>query len=193
MKKLITNLKVLMTLLLLCGVSSAWASTVEFSDGAGWRNSDQAAKSYTDATSTVTIATSNGVFNTQYRAYKNSTFCVSIAKGNITKIEMTCTKSGTAEYGPGNFTLTSEGGTYSYDGNLGTWEGSSQSVVLTASGAQVRMTKIVVTYSVAEGEIASPSFTPANNEFIGSVDVTLTAEEGAKIYYLTSSLFCAII
>lgn len=185
MKKLITNLKVLMTLLLLCGVSSAWASTVEFSDGAGWKNSDQAAKSYTDATSTVTIATSNGVFDTQYRAYKNSTFCVSIAKGNITKIEMTCTASGTTKYGPGCYTLTSEGGAYSYDGTLGTWEGKSQSVTFTASSNQVRMTKIVVTYQVAEGEVASPSFTPANDEFIGSVDVTLTAEDGTKIYYTT--------
>ncbi len=184
MKKLITNLKVLMTLLLLCGVSSAWASTVEFSDGAGW-NDTQAAQTYTDATSGITIATSKGVYNGNYRAYKGETFSVSIAKGNITKIEMTCTASGTNQYGPGCYTLTSEGGTYSYDGTLGTWEGTSQSVVLKATGAQVRMTKIVVTYQVAEGEVASPSFTPANNEFIGSVNVTLTAEEGAKIYYTT--------
>ena len=184
MKKLITNLKVLMTLLLLCGVSSAWASTVEFSDGAGW-NDTQAAQTYTDATSGITIATSKGVYNGNYRAYKGETFSVSIAKGNITKIEMTCTASGTNQYGPGCYTLTSEGGTYSYDGTLGTWEGTSQSVVLKATGAQVRMTKIVVTYQIAEGEVASPSFTPANDEFIGSVDVTLTAEDGTKIYYTT--------
>lgn len=51
----------------------------------------------TGAKEGVTISTTQGVLGsgTQYRAYKNHTFTVSVAEGNITKIEMTCTANGT--------------------------------------------------------------------------------------------------
>lgn len=98
----------------------------------------------------VTISTTQGLGNdTQYRAYKNYTFTVSVAEGNITKIEMTCTASGTAKYGPGNFTDATSG-TYTYAGTVGTWTGSAESVTMTASLAQVRMTEIKVTYQIGE-------------------------------------------
>ena len=63
--------------------------------------------------------------------------------GLITKIEFNCTASGTTQYGPGNFKAAS--GTYTYSGKKGTWVGNSGSVVLTASGSQVRATSITVT------------------------------------------------
>lgn len=99
----------------------------------------------------VTISTTQGILGsgTQYRAYKNYTFTVSVAEGNITKIEMTCTASGTAKYGPGNFTDATSG-TYTYAGTVGTWTGSAESVTMTASLAQVRMTEIKVTYQIGE-------------------------------------------
>lgn len=98
----------------------------------------------------VTISTTQGLGNaTQYRAYKNQTFTVSVAEGNITKIEMTCTASGTAKYGPGCFTDATSG-TYTYAGTVGTWAGSAESVTMTASLNQVRMTEIKVTYQIGE-------------------------------------------
>lgn len=98
----------------------------------------------------VTISTTQGLGNdTQYRAYKGKTFTVSVAEGNITKIELTCTASGTAKYGPGNFTDATSG-TYTYAGTVGTWTGSAESVTMTASLNQVRMTEIKVTYQIGE-------------------------------------------
>ena len=98
----------------------------------------------------VTISTTQGLGNdTQYRAYKGQTFTVSVAEGNITKIELTCTASGTAKYGPGNFTDATSG-TYTYAGTVGTWTGSAESVTMTASLNQVRMTEIKVTYQIGE-------------------------------------------
>ena len=98
----------------------------------------------------VTISTTQGLGNdTQYRAYKGQTFTVSVAEGNITKIELTCTASGTAKYGPGNFTDATSG-TYTYAGTVGTWMGSASEVTMTASTNQVRMTEIKVTYQIGE-------------------------------------------
>ena len=99
----------------------------------------------------VTISTTQGILGsgTQYRAYKGQTFTVSVAEGNITKIELTCTASGTAKYGPGNFTDATSG-TYTYAGTGGTWTGSAESVTMTASTNQVRMTEIKVTYQIGE-------------------------------------------
>lgn len=99
----------------------------------------------------VTIAVGDGLLSKtdatgQYRAYKGQAFSVSVAEGNITGIEVTCTANGTAQYGPGCFTAAV--GTYSYEGKIGTWTGSAEKVDLVASSAQVRMTLIKVTYEV---------------------------------------------
>ena len=97
----------------------------------------------------VTIETTRGMLGsgTQYRCYKGETFTVSVAEGNITKIEINCTASGTSEYGPGCFTDATSGA-YSYSGKVGTWEGSASSISMIASIKQVRMTEIKVTYVV---------------------------------------------
>lgn len=95
----------------------------------------------------VTIATSNGVFNTnssQYRAYASSTFTVSVSEGTITGIEFVCAASGTAKGGPGNF-VDCTTGDYVYEDKVGTWTGNASSVSWSAK-AQVQMTSIVVTY-----------------------------------------------
>ena len=96
----------------------------------------------------LTIAISNGLVNdTQARVYKNATIIFTAAK--ITKIVFTCTANGTAQYGPGSLgELT--GYTFEASGATGTWVGDSASVTLTASNNQVRITKIVITYTPAE-------------------------------------------
>ncbi len=94
----------------------------------------------------VTFTCSNGALNnsSEYRLYKNSTTTFSlsddiIAQGFVIKsIAFTGTSSN-----PASGFATQEGLTT--DGNNGTWTGAATSVSFTASGAQVRATKIVVT------------------------------------------------
>lgn len=146
MKKLLLSF---VALLMGVGVATAEERTVTITgDDALWEASAGQQKGTKDG---VTIETSNGMLGsgTQYRAYKNQTFTVSVSEGNITKIQFTCTASGDAQYGPGNFTDATSG-TYAYADKVGTWLGSAPSVEMTASTNQVRMTEIVVTYEVGE-------------------------------------------
>ena len=94
----------------------------------------------------VTISVSpTGSFGNgqQYRVYKESTFTVKSTAGTITSVIITCSASGEEKYGPGNFTSPTAG-EYTFSGTTGTWTGSATEFSLTASGAQVRMTKIEV-------------------------------------------------
>lgn len=128
----------LLLLLLIGGGSYAWGEEITFTAPEGWK-STAAAQSFTK--NGVTISTTKGAGNDQYRIHSGETFTVASTVGEITKIEITCTAKDKAKYGPGFFD-TIEG--YSYSGKIGTWTGSATSVNLTAT-AQVRATKIVVT------------------------------------------------
>ena len=94
----------------------------------------------------VTIKMTTMDNGSNYRCNKSTSMTVTVPEGkNITKIVITCTATGTAKYGTGNF--TTKGGTYTAtESYTGTWEGKSQTVTLTASSNQVRMTSIAVTY-----------------------------------------------
>lgn len=145
----------------------------------------------------ITVSTSNGAFaavnyNTkagEYRFYKSSTATISSSVGNITKVVFTCTTNGTAKYGPGNFTDATTG-TYTFetDGATGTWTGDAESFSLTASGNQVRATKIEVTYT-PNGEapaktVGAPTIS-GTTPFTDETTVTITAAEGTTVYYST--------
>lgn len=95
----------------------------------------------------VTIEVSSGILGTynsemHYRIYKNQTLQITSTVGNITKVEFTCTANDDAKYGPGCFTV--DGGDYTYAGSIGTWTGSADAIVFTASSNQVRATQVVV-------------------------------------------------
>lgn len=79
-----------------------------------------------------------------YQVYSGSAMTIS-SDNPITSFIMTCTKSGTEKYGPGNITFKT--GEYSYSGTNGTWTGNSKSIESNNSSAQLRITKIVVTTS----------------------------------------------
>lgn len=125
----------------------------------------------------VTFSSDNSsVLNngTEYRLYKNSETTFSVEDGyTITKIEFTCTAEGTEKYGPGCFTPQTG---YSYEGNIGTWEGESQSVSFIASEYQVRATLIKVYFvessSITVG-VPSISFDEWTSGDI-TVDATIT-------------------
>ena len=97
----------------------------------------------------ITITLSSGTLSRtdNYRPYANSTTTVSSAVGNITKVVFTCTASGSSDYGPAGFDRNSvSSGSYSYSDKNGTWAGDAASFSIKTS-SQVRITKIVVTYT----------------------------------------------
>lgn len=128
--------------------------------------------------SSVKFACSNGILGngTEYRLYKNSTTTFSTTQGKITKIVFT----GKKDYPISGFGTT-EG--LVIDGNNGTWTGNATSVSFTASEKQVQATKIVVTI-IPEGAVAPPTIS-GSTPFLGETTVTITAEDGAAIYYTT--------
>ena len=116
--------------------------------------------------SNITMTCSNGVLNneSEYRLYKNSTTTFACSVGNITKIAFTGV-SGKPISGFGE----PEVGTLVTTGNNGVWTGNAASVSFTASGEQVRATKIVIYYSQDNRAEASLSWNPES--------VTLTIGE----------------
>ena len=136
----------------------------------------------------VTISTTQGlgsVTEGHYRVYKSQTFTVSSTVGTVQKIEMTCTASGTAKYGPGCY-ANPTAGTYTYENKVGTWVGSATEVTLTASSNQVRMEKVVVTV-VADGSLAAPTFSVSAGTYYEAQTVEITNPNGSgKVYYTTN-------
>ena len=106
------------------------------------------AAAYTITKSGVTMEVSSGILGTynnemHYRVYKNQTLTLTSTVGKIVKVEFTCTANDAEKYGPGCFTV--DGGEYTYAGAVGTWTGSADAIVFTASTNQVRATQVVVT------------------------------------------------
>ena len=142
---------VLFLLLCVVGLGNAWGEEVTVTFDASTNELNWSVGGEQSGTKNgITLSTTDGAYNTnnkQYRIYKGATFTIECSNGNITQIDITCSANGTSQYGPGNFTSpTSEA--YSYEGKIGTWTGSAPTVILTASGSQVRMTTITVTYVV---------------------------------------------
>ncbi len=120
---------------------------------------------YTVSKEGLTLSVSKGiigVYNNEnhYRVYKSETLTITSTVGNIVSVEFTCTANDDVKYGPGCFTV--DGGSYTYSGAVGTWNGSATEIVFTATSNQVRATEIVVT--VEEG-------TAVDNVFVGDTPV----------------------
>lgn len=124
------------------------------------------------AKGTSNTATSQGLQSGHIRVYKGSSLTVSAASA-ITKIVVTTT--GGDGYAADGFTVTE--GTYAD----GIWTGSAASVTLTASGHQVRVSKLVITLD--DGSVATPYFSPAEGTYYGPTDVSIHGQEGATVYY----------
>ena len=104
----------------------------------------------------VTLDVTKGVIGSynnenHYRIYKNETLTITSTVGNILSVEFTCTADGEEKYGPGCFTWST--GDYSYSGAVGTWTGSANEVVFTASLNQVRASQIVVKVATAATDL----------------------------------------
>ena len=93
--------------------------------------------------SNISLSCSNGVLDneSEYRLYKNSTTTFGCSAGTIAKIEFIGVSGNPAS----GFAAPSEGN-FVTEGNNATWTGNAASVSFVASGAQVRATKIFVSY-----------------------------------------------
>ena len=181
--------KVLSLLLVAMLGVAAYAADIEFIAGTTVGSMTQVTQNTGDemTLSGVTITSSYGAFNagTAYRMGKNSVNTIKCDQ-NITKIVFECLgKVGTSSYGGDGFAAM-DGMTVSEDTKTVTWEGNATSVEFTASGHQVRASKIIVTISGEATSIAAPTFNPAAGTYYEAQNVTLTAEDGATIYYTTN-------
>ncbi len=119
----------------------------------------------------ITFECSNGVLDngSEYRLYKGSVTTFSVSEGAITQIAFT----GKSGYAASNFT---EQTGWTTDGNNGTWTGNAQSVSFTASSAQVRATKIVVTVDLSatpDPVISTSDVNIAYNATSGEIEYTI--------------------
>ena len=147
MKKLFTNLKVFMTLLLLCGVCSAWGETATLSSVStkNVAGTGVASVSLNFGNVTCTVERTGGANNPGFytssgivRYYKNDKMTLSVPSGYIiTKVEFAM-ESGVVGVGTASPTGLSS--------DNKTWTGNSESVSFIA-GATVRIKSITVTYA----------------------------------------------
>lgn len=97
----------------------------------------------------IKIEISNGFVNVvnvaNIRVYKGQTLKLTSNIGLMTKVAFTCTASGDAKYGPGNFTGTNY---TAGEEATGTWElaAGASSLTLTAEKGQVRITQMEISY-----------------------------------------------
>lgn len=94
----------------------------------------------------IKIEISTGIVSTDnFRVYKGETLKLTSNIGLMTKVVFTCTASGEAKYGPGNFTGTNY---TAGKGKTGTWEltAGASSLSLTAEANQVRITQMEISY-----------------------------------------------
>lgn len=153
---------------------------------------DTGETSVTKSGVTVTMTTMNNA--SYYQIYANQSGTFTCSSGTITKIEFTCTASGTSKYGPGN--TSSDVGTYSYSGNKGTWTGDASSITL-SSTAQVRMSTLSVTHSSGSaktltsislsGDMSKTSYTTEESWDPSGLVVTGTYSDSSTDNTLASS------
>ena len=166
-------------LMAVLSIGQMWAADVTFTPG-----TETGATSVTKSGVTCTMTTMNNASYYQIYASQSGTFEVS--SGNITKIEFTCTASGTSKYGPGN--ASANVGSYSYSGNKGTWTGEASTVTI-SSTAQIRMSTLTITVSTGSSE-KTLSVDPTVIDF-GTVEQGTTGlEETVEVTYanLTGSV-----
>ena len=144
---MIRLLRYFFTLLLLTVASVGWAEDITFSPSE-FTATTQADYSL-EKNGVVMAVTGSTVTAEHFRIFKNKTLTISCSSAKITKIVITCIGSGIDQYGPGNFAEMDE---FSYEEKIGTWQGESNEVVLTASGGQVRATEVVVTIGEVTGK-----------------------------------------
>ena len=158
--------------MLTLGITNAWGAEVTLWDS----NNPYTASNNEKTSSDGVVKWKNSASNTYSaptRIYKNNVLTIT-ASNKIIQVQFVCAASDTKDNGPGHF--SSDVGTYSYSGTLGTWTGEANSIQFTASGGQVRIHSVTVTY-----ESATPAQKYTLTYQAGSVTGSLEVEEGANL------------
>lgn len=117
------------------------------------------------------------------RLYANSEISIE-APGNITKIEFDCN---TPAYATALNNSIANGATASSDKVTVTLDGTSSSFTVQKLSAQVRLDALTVTYidggTTITPTLNSPIFSSGSCLFVNQIEVSITAEEGATVYY----------
>lgn len=118
------------------------------------------------------------------RLYANSEISIE-APGNITKIVFDCNSS---DYATALKNSIGDAATASSDKVTVTLDGTSNSFTIAKLSAQVRLDALTVTYIIDEGTtiiptLNSPIFSSGSCLFVNQIEVSITAEEGATVYY----------
>ena len=186
-------MKKLLTLLLAVAAAiSAQAATINFDFTTGY--TDQQAN-VTVENSGVTIAFAKGTGNvppvwlastTNMRVYPGNTITFS-ASNKITAIVITFA-SDDRTFTKGTSTApTVSVGEYAESGTQGTWQGSANTITLTANGSKghARINAIAVTIEgEAQGTVPNPVISPDGTLFSKSIEVNIACEDtNASIYY----------
>ena len=183
--KRFTFLKSLVMLFALCllGTGAAWAqteqtvtfdmSTYSFNDGARLSANPLTISPITISDEGDGGGSNPAAFYDELRIYTSNVVTISAEPGaTITSISFDYTRDG-------NFNVNA--GSYSD----GTWTGEAQAVKFEKTGGQIRITSIDVTFRLAAGFVAPPTFSLEEGTYnLGqSHELELTAGEGTTIYY----------
>ena len=182
MKRLLTFLTLLT---LSIGVVWATETTLDLSDSNTYTvvasGTSSSGSTTTITSGDITVTSDKGYLdnsNHHIRIYSGGKLTISSSSGNITKVVITCTAQNSSNYGPGKLKCDIEAN-YTYSGYDGTWTGNASSVTLNAT-AQVRFTKIVVTYTGGQQEPdpttpnGTITFTPAAGEVTAGTTVAMS-------------------
>ena len=158
--------------------SVGWAATVTFnSSNDHGSTQDQSADSMSKDGITISSTTA-GLGYSPYRFYSGGTTTISSTVGNITSVVFTCS---TGSYSNALYSSTFNPGYVTQNDVTVTWTGNAASFTIKAS-AQFRVVKIVVT--TAEGStVTAPTITPDGGDILASQQISMSAEDGASIYY----------
>lgn len=194
MKMMFTKLKVFMLLAVCaCGLGAkAGTATVDFAQQ-GYTNA-QVISEITSGNVTFKFQKGTGSTDPAYyttgtavRLYANNTLTVSVpANATLSTVVFTFASGGS--YAPTSNPATT--GTYSNNTwTAGASDGNSIEFTRPSGKGHWRIQKIVVTYTTGGGEIptvAAPEISLPTGNYVGEQTVTITAEEGASVYYTTN-------
>lgn len=140
--------------------ATLWAAivptTFTYTDFTGQGTSTSGSKISATKNQVSFVSTKGYGTSEHVRNYSGSIFTISAAQP-ISKIEITCTASGTSNNGPGKISNETENSKYSYSGAVGTWVPNENQEITSVSlkcSAQVRFTQVVV-YSGTEDVVVN--------------------------------------
>ena len=132
-------------------ITSRTITGITYTSEVTWDATAKSSSTLVLSESGLSLTLSSGTLNnnTDYRVYKSATATIASSGENIRKIEFT----GTSANPISGMVLTSGGGELSTEGYDGTWLGDSSSIVFTASTAQTRIVKMIITTQSGYAEV----------------------------------------